>query len=313
MPSDFHRPVLGQEAIESLDIKPDAVCVDMTLGRAGDSLPMMLKANKGHLYAIDKDQTALDYSQQALAEAGSNFTLYHGSFSAMTDLLEKDGVKEADAILFDIGVSSPQFDNPERGFSYRFDGPLDMRMDQSQELTAAIVVNTYSEAELRRIISEYGEDPSAYKIAHAIVLARQQKKLERTLELEKVIHDCLPSFVLNKKGNPAKQTFQALRYEVNGELEELKNGLNKALKFLSLNGRLAIITFNSLEDRTVKDLFRSLTSYPAQDRHLPPLIDQEPLSYALVNKKPIVPSEEELEINPRARSAKLRVIERIRK
>lgn len=313
MESDYHNPVLAQEAVESLNLHPSSVCIDMTLGRGGDSSRMLKMIEKGHLYACDKDEEALAYCQKSLAEIGSNFTLFHSPFSKMCSLLKENGVMEADAILFDIGVSSPQFDNPSRGFSYRFEGPLDMRMDQSQELTAEKVVNTYSLEDLTRVIRDYGEDPSAYKIARAIVQARQKEPIKGTLELAKIIHDCLPSFILNKKGNPAKQTFQAIRYEVNGELDELKKGLIASLDFLALNGRLAIITFNSLEDRTVKDLFREKSSYPSESRHLPVKVDQEPLSFALVNKKPIAPKEEELEINPRARSAKLRVIERIRK
>jgi 16S rRNA (cytosine1402-N4)-methyltransferase len=313
MESEFHRPVLCLQAIAGLNIRPDSICVDMTLGRAGDSVKMLAIAKKGFLYAIDKDEEALDYSLKALSKVGSNFRLFHGPFSQMTEMLQAQGIQEADAILFDIGVSSPQFDNADRGFSYRMEGPLDMRMDQSQKLTAAEVVNTYSEERLRQIITEYGEDPSAYKIAHAIVLARAKKPIATTTELSEIVKGCLPSFVLNKKGHPAKQTFQAIRYEVNAEPSELKTGVTKALAFLALGGRLAVITFNSLEDRIVKDLFKEKTSYPSENRHLPPDLDRPPLAYRLINNKPIVPSEEEMEENPRSRSAKLRIIERTMK
>jgi 16S rRNA (cytosine1402-N4)-methyltransferase len=310
MAFDQHTPVLCHEAIEGLNIKSDSICVDMTLGRAGDSSKMLQRCPQGFLYAIDKDEEALSYSQKALTEIGSNFLLFHGPFSTMCDLLEAKGIKEADAILFDIGVSSPQFDNPERGFSYKLEGPLDMRMDQESQLTAYQVVNTYPEGKLRQIITEYGEDPSASQIAHAIVLAREEKPIRTTTELAEIIKDCLPSFILNKKGHPAKQTFQAIRYEVNSEPRELEIGLVKALSFLSVGGRLAVITFNSLEDRIAKDLFKEKTSYPSENRHLPPVTGLAPLSYRLITRKPIAPSEAEIEINPRAKSAKLRIIER---
>lgn len=310
MPSDYHNPVLCSEAITGLNIHPDSIVVDMTLGRGGHSKEMLKRIPDGFLYACDKDETALDYSKKVLSEVGSNFLLLKGRFSEMTEMLTDRGIKSADAILFDIGVSSPQFDNPERGFSYRFDGPLDMRMDLEQTLTAETVVNTYSEQELRKIIFEYGEDRSAPRIAAAIVRARSQKPIKTTFELVDVIKGALPSFILNKKGHPAKQTFQAIRYEVNNELGELQQGLSKALKFLAPGGRLAVITFNSLEDRTVKDIFRDLSEYPSENRHLPPQVDRKELEYELVNRKPIEPTQEELLENPRAQSAKLRIIER---
>lgn len=313
MPSEYHYPVLADEAIKGLNVHPDSICVDMTLGRAGDSTRMLSIAKKGYLYATDKDEEALDYSRAELAKIGPNFRLYKLPFSLLVAKLQEEGVKEADCILFDIGVSSPQFDNPERGFSYKLDGPLDMRMDQNSPLTAEIVVNTYSEEQLRKIITEYGEDPSSYRIAHQIVLRRQKAPIKTTLELASIVHDALPSFVLNKKGHPAKQTFQAIRYEVNHELDELENGLKTALPFLALGGRLAVITFNSLEDKTVKDIFKEITSYPSENRHLPPLVDRPLLSYALVNRKPLEPSEREIQENPRSKSAKLRIIERTRK
>lgn len=313
MASDFHLPVLCKEAVSGLSIRPDSTVVDMTLGRAGHSSEMLKLLKNGFLYAVDKDDTAISYSTKVLSKISNRFKIYKGAFSEMTDYLLADDVKEADAILFDIGVSSPQFDNPERGFSYRFDGPLDMRMNLEQTLTAKQVVNTYSEEKLREIFYKYGEDPNSGRIAHQIVAAREEKPIETTFQLVEVIKSSLPSFVLNKKGHPAKQTFQAIRYEVNDELGELTNGLKKALDFLSIGGRCAVITFNSLEDRTVKDLFKEYASYPPTNRHLPPVINQEPLKYRLVTRKPISPSEEEIADNPRSEPAKLRIIERTRK
>jgi len=312
MESDYHVPVLYKPAIEGLQLKEDSIVLDLTLGRAGHSSKMLSLIKKGHLYAIDKDDTALSFSRNRLSQIGDNFTLYKGAFSEFTDMLKNDGIASADAILLDIGVSSPQFDNPDRGFSYRFDSRLDMRMNQEQELDAYSVINKYSEEHLRRMIFEYGEDPSAGRIARAIIKAREIKPIETTFELVDVIKSCLPYFILNKPGHPAKQTFQAVRYEVNQEISELKKGLKKAIEFLGVDGRLAIITFNSLEDKIAKNIIKDFTTYPPTNRHLPPVLNREPLKYKNITRKPIVPDEEELESNPRSRSAKLRIIERIK-
>jgi len=312
MESDYHVPVLYKPAIEGLQLKEDSIVLDLTLGRAGHSSKMLSLIKKGHLYAIDKDDTALSFSRDRLSKIGENFTLYKGAFSEFTDMLKLDGITSADAILLDIGVSSPQFDNPDRGFSYRFDSRLDMRMNQEQEFDAYDVINKYSEEHLRRMIFEYGEDPSAGRIARAIIKAREIKPIETTFELVDVIKSCLPYFILNKPGHPAKQTFQAVRYEVNQEISELKKGLKKAIEFLGVDGRLAIITFNSLEDKIAKNIIKDFTTYPPTNRHLPPVLNREPLKYKNITRKPIVPDEEELKINPRSRSAKLRIIERIK-
>ncbi|MBO8414236.1 MAG: 16S rRNA (cytosine(1402)-N(4))-methyltransferase RsmH [Firmicutes bacterium] len=306
---NVHVPVLCKEALNALNVKPNAIVIDMTLGRAGHASKLLSKIPSGHLYACDKDSYALEYSQEVLSQIGSNFTLYHCPFSQMVSRLKEDGVKGADAILMDIGVSSPQFDDASRGFSYRYNARLDMRMDLSQELDAYQVVNTYSEKQLEEIISEYGEDPSARKIAHSICQMRQNKPIETTFELVEAIKSALPAFVLNKKGHPAKQTFQAIRYEVNKEKDELIAGLKTGLDFLNVGGRLAIITFNSFEDRIVKRIFNSLTSYPSYSRHIPVPVQDE-LEYKLITKKPIEPSEEEINKNPRSKPAKLRAIER---
>lgn len=308
---DHHVPVLCNQAIELLNISPNSICLDMTLGRGGHSSKILQKIPNGFLYATDKDIQAINFSTNKLSKIGKNFKIYHLPFSKVIDQMKEDGVNKADCILFDIGVSSPQFDDPERGFSYRFDARLDMRMNQEQELSAYEVVNTYSEEELRYIISYYGEDSFAYKIAKQIVINRQIKPIETTFQLVDTIKQALPSFVLNKKGHPAKQTFQAIRYEVNSEIYELENGLKKAVEFLSVGGRCAIITFNSLEDKIVKDIFKSYTSLPTINRNLPPLLNQEPVKYTLVTRKPVVPTKEELIENPRSEPAKLRVIERI--
>ncbi len=311
MEYDFHIPVLCKEAIDLLNIQPNSICIDMTLGRAGHSSKILEKIPEGYLYATDKDTDAISYSTKKLETIRKNFKIYHLPFSKVIAQLKQDGVLQADCILFDIGVSSPQFDDPSRGFSYRFDSKLDMRMNKDQKLSAYEVVNTYSEEELRHIISYYGEDPYAYKIARQIVINRQDKPIETTFELVDAIKQALPSYILNKKGHPAKQTFQAIRYEVNNEIYELENGLKEAIEFLSVNGRCAIITFNSLEDKIVKDIFKSYTSRPSVNRNLPPLLNEEPIKYNLVTRKPIVPSQEELKNNPRSEPSKLRVIERI--
>ena len=311
MEYDFHIPVLCKEAIDLLNIQPNSICIDMTLGRAGHSSKILEKIPEGYLYATDKDTDAISYSTKKLETIRNNFKIYHLPFSKVIAQLKQDGISQGDCILFDIGVSSPQFDDPSRGFSYRFDSKLDMRMNKDQKLSAYEVVNTYSEEELRHIISYYGEDPYAYKIARQIVINRQEKPIETTFQLVDAIKQALPSYILNKKGHPAKQTFQAIRYEVNNEIYELENGLKEAIEFLSVNGRCAIITFNSLEDKIVKDIFKSYTSRPSVNRNQPPVLNQEPIKYTLVTRKPIVPSQEELKNNPRSEPSKLRVIERI--
>ncbi|MDY5654536.1 MAG: 16S rRNA (cytosine(1402)-N(4))-methyltransferase RsmH [Bacilli bacterium] len=309
MPSDYHKPVLLDEVIEGLNIKEDSIVVDMTLGRAGHSSSLLARCKKGHLYATDKDQTALDYSSKKLSEISSNFTLFQGDYSSFPNKLREIGITKVDCILYDIGVSSPQFDNPERGFSYRFDARLDMRMNLSQKKDAYYVVNNYSYEELKRIIYDYGEDRSAPLIAKAIVREREKKPIETTFQLVDVIKSALPSYILNKPHHPAKQTFQAIRFEVNNEREELIKGLREGIELLGIGGRLAIITFNSAEDKIVKDMFNEYAKEKSYSRHLPPVNEEKP-KFTLVTRKPIVPSEEELKNNPRSAPAKLRIIER---
>ena len=250
-----HYSVMLNETIELLNVRPDGIYIDGTLGRGGHSSLLASKLTTGHLYGIDQDEQALLESSEVLKPYGDRVTLIRGNFREMKALLEAYGVEKADGIMMDLGVSSPQFDDPERGFSYRFDARLDMRMDQSQKLDAWTVVNTYSAEALREILWKYGEERNAPRIANAIVRARQEHPVDTTYQLNEVIRSALPDKVLRKKGHPAKQTYQALRIEVNDELRPLYNTVMDCLSCLNNGGRLCIITFHSLEDRTVKQAY----------------------------------------------------------
>lgn len=304
-----HISVLLDEAIDMLDIKPDGIYVDCTLGRGGHSSEILKRIPHGHLYAFDLDQSAIDESQKRLEAIGSNFTLIHAPFEEFNAKLDELNVSQVDGILMDLGVSSPQFDDPERGFSYRYDARLDMRMDQTQDLDAQKIVNIYPKEELLRILREYGEEPNAGRIASAIVKAREEKPIETTFELVDIIKSALPAAVLRKKGHPAKQTFQALRMEVNKELPQLTATLEQGLDRLKPGGRMAVITFHSLEDRIVKQAFANRALPKKVNRRMPVAVN-ETLNYRLVNRKPITASPAELETNSRAHSAKLRGVER---
>jgi 16S rRNA (cytosine1402-N4)-methyltransferase len=308
-----HVSVLLHETVDSLNVKPDGIYVDGTLGRAGHAKYLISKLTTGHLYAFDKDEQALEESRMNLEGFLDKVTMIHADFSSMQEELKKLGIEKVDGIMMDLGVSSPQFDDSERGFSYRFDARLDMRMNQEQELDAEKVVNTYSEKELIRILKEYGEERYAVSIAKAIVKTRNIKPIHTTFELVDVIKSALPAKELRKKGHPAKQTFQAIRIEVNGELDALQRGLEEALDLLNANGRCAIITFHSLEDRIVKNTFKDYSSAPFVEPRLPLKAEQmEQASFQLINRKPILATQEELNENNRSHSAKLRVIERIK-
>lgn len=308
-----HVSVLLHETVDSLDVKPDGIYVDGTLGRAGHAKYLISKLTTGHLYAFDKDEQALEESRINLSDCLDKVTMIHADFSSMQEELHARGITHVDGIMMDLGVSSPQFDDSQRGFSYRFDARLDMRMNQEQELDAEKVVNTYSESELVRILREYGEERYASSIARAIVRRREQTQIHTTFELVDVIKSALPAKELRKKGHPAKQTFQAIRIEVNNELGALKNGLEEALDLLNVNGRCAIITFHSLEDRIVKNTFKEYSSAPFVDPRIPLKAEQmEQASFQLVNRKPILATQEELDENHRSHSAKLRVIQRIK-
>lgn len=308
-----HKSVLLEETIANLDIKPDGIYVDGTLGRAGHAKALISKLTSGHLYAFDKDEKAIEESKEVLKDVLDKITFIHSDFSNMQQELMQLGITEVDGIMLDLGVSSPQFDDPERGFSYRYDARLDMRMDQSQALDAYEIVNTYDKDSLITIFKQYGEERYASSIASAIVKARNEKPIETTFTLVDIIKSAMPQKELNKKGHPAKKCFQALRIAVNDELSSLENGIEASIELLKTDGRLAIITFHSLEDRIVKTIFKKYSSAPFVEPKLPLLASQmEQASFQLVNKKPIIASEDELNENNRAHSAKLRVIERIK-
>lgn len=303
-----HIPVLLNETIEGLNVKENGIYVDGTLGRGGHSSVILSKLKDGHLFCFDQDAQAIKESKERLEAISKNFTLINDNFSNMKEDLLKEGIEQVDGVLFDLGVSSAQFDEQDRGFSYRFDARLDMRMNQNSKLSAYEVVNDYSLEDLCRIIREYGEEKFAYQIAKAIVKKREISPIETTFQLVDVIKSVLPSKVLNKVGHPAKQTFQAIRIEVNKELDVLKEALVQACELIKSGGRVAVITFNSLEDRIVKNYFKSLTQEEFTSRNLPSI--EQNINYILVNRKVIVASEEELAFNNRAKPAKLRIIER---
>lgn len=303
-----HIPVLLDETIEGLNVKPDGIYVDGTLGRGGHSSEVLKKLTTGHLYCFDQDIQAINESKPRLEQISNKFTLINNNFKNMKEELNKLGIEKVDGIMFDLGVSSAQFDEQDRGFSYRFDARLDMRMNQQATLSAYDVVNNYSLQELTKIIRDYGEDKFAYQIAKEIVKSREIKPIETTFELVDVIKKALPNKVLSKVGHPAKQTFQAIRIEVNDELNVLKEALKSTVSLLKSKGRMCVITFNSLEDRIVKDFFNSLAKEVQSSRRLP--VQQIELDYSLVNRKVIIATDEELERNNRAKSAKLRILER---
>lgn len=301
-----HITVLLDEAVELLDVKPDGIYIDGTLGRGGHTKMILDRLTTGHLYSFDLDEEAIKESKEKLKDY-NNITFVHDNYKNMNKYVDK-----VDGILLDLGVSSPQFDEADRGFSYRFDGPLDMRMDQSQDLTAEVIVNTYSEQELIRVLRDYGEEKFARNIARAIVNRRVQSPIKTTQELVETIKNALPQKVLSKKGHPAKQSFQALRIEVNHELDSLTTFLNSFGQISKVGTKVSIITFHSLEDRLVKHKFKDLSTVE-DDLTIAKLPSEiETPDWKLINRHPILESEEKLELNPRAKSAKLRGIERIK-
>ena len=303
-----HISVLLEECIEGLNIKEDGIYVDATLGGGGHSSEILKRLTTGHLYCFDQDDFAINKARARLSEIGSNFTIIKSNFVNLKEELAKLNVNHIDGIIYDLGVSSFQFDDPERGFSYKYDAYLDMRMDQSATLTAHDIVNTYSLDEISKIISKYGEDPFAYKIAKKIVEARNIKPINTTFELVDVIKSALPQKILNKKGHPAKQTFQALRIAVNDELQVFEKSVLQAIDITNIGGRIVVITFHSLEDRICKHTFKEFSEIKVP-KNLPIVINElAPLK--LITKSPILPSEEELEFNNRAHSAKLRIAEK---
>jgi len=307
----MHISVLLEEAISSLNLREDSIIVDATLGYGGHSSNILKRIKSGHLFAFDQDSEAIKHSTDRLNKIGTNFTIIKSNFVFMKEELEKLNITKVDGVLFDLGVSSPQLDNKERGFSYHQDAKLDMRMDQSKDFSAYDVVNTYKKEELANIFKKYGESKFANNIAKKIVEYREKKNIETTLELVEVIKTAVPmKFRIDK--HPARQIFQAIRIEVNNELDIIENSLSQALDLIKVGGRVSVITFHSLEDRIVKRYFKEKTSIDKKVQGLPNIPEEYLPDFKLVSTKAIVPSEDELEKNPRARSAKLRVIERVK-
>ena len=305
-----HETVLLHTAAKELNVKPNGTYVDATLGRAGHSRLILSQLTSGSLYSFDQDADAIAAVQRQFTEVPANFHLIHDNFRNLDSALAERGVTQVDGILYDLGVSSPQFDDSQRGFSYRFDAPLDMRMDQSQELTARVIVNEWSFNELLRIFNRYGEEKFAKPIARQIERARSEKPIETTFELVELIKAGIPARARRTGGHPAKKVFQALRIAVNDELGALEDSLTQAIKLIRPGGRVAVITFQSLEDRLVKVMFRDAAALPEVPRGLPVLPQDMYSDYTVITRKPILPSDEEIENNHRAHSAKLRVIER---
>lgn len=308
-----HYSVLLKESISNLNIKEDGIYVDGTLGRAGHSSEILKRIPKGHLYAFDKDLDAIAKSKVKLDAISDNYTIIHSDFSNMKEELHKRNINKVDGIILDLGVSSPQFDEKERGFSYRFGARLDMRMDQTQSLSAYEVVNEYSYENLVRVFFQYGEEKFSKQIARKIEKARMEKPIETTFELVDIIKSALPAKVLNAKGHPAKKIFQAIRIEVNNELNSLKKTLDDMIPCLNIHGRFCVISFHSLEDRIVKESFNAFAKSEKTDKRiilLPEQIEEKP--YQLVSRKPILANEEELKENKRSHSAKLRVLEKVK-
>ena len=299
-----HISVLLNETISSLNLNENSVIVDATLGYGGHSSNILERINKGYLFAFDQDSEAIRHSTDRLQKIGANFTIVKSNFVHLKEELENLGVEKVDGVLFDLGVSSPQLDDAERGFSYHSDARLDMRMDQSQKLSAYEVVNQYSKEDLARIFYKYGEDKFSNNIAKKIVEYRAHKPIETTLELVEVIKTAVPMKFRQDK-HPARQIFQAIRIEVNHELDVIEPALEQALDMLKVGGRVCVITFHSLEDRIVKNYFREKCEIDPAIKGMPNIPLEYLPDFQLVTKNAIEPSEEELEKNPRARSSKL--------
>lgn len=307
-----HRPVLLDECIEGLNIREDGIYLDGTFGRAGHSLEIVKRLGPtGRLICIDRDQQALDEGAVKLADYLDKVTFLHGNFKDIDRLLEEAQIPFVDGMLFDLGVSSPQLDDPERGFSYQKDAPLDMRMNRDDSLTAAVVVNTWSFEEIRRVLTQYGEERFANSIAKAICRYRETEEIKTTWQLADIIRSGMPASALREKQHPAKRSFQGIRIAVNDELASIEEMLKDAIPHLSVGGRLAVISFHSLEDRIVKVAMTEASKGCDCPSFVPVCVCGKKPKVKLVKKKPILPSEAELEENPRARSAKLRVAEKL--
>jgi len=305
----MHKTVLLNEAIDNLNIKEDGIYVDATLGFGGHSGLILKRIKRGFLFAFDQDDMAIEYSQKKLKEIGTNYEIIKSNFANLKEELNKRNINRIDGIVFDLGVSSPQLDIAERGFSYHNDAPLDMRMDTSKSFSAYNVVNEYSYEELVRVLRDYGEEKYASSIAKNIVKERDNKPINTTLELVEIIKKSMP-FKAMRDSHPARKTFQAIRIEVNNELEVLKIALEDAISMLNVKGRISVITFHSLEDRIVKEIFNKYSKVDNNLSGLPFIPDELEPKYKLIAN--ITPSKEELKENNRARSSRLRVIERIK-
>lgn len=307
-----HFTVLKQPAIDALQVQPNGTYVDCTLGGGGHSEAILEQlSDEGHLYAFDQDEIAIAAAKQRLSAYASRLTVIQANFRELTAELKANGVEAVDGILFDLGVSSPQLDEAERGFSYQAEAPLDMRMNRDAELTARDVVNEWDYNRLVSILFRYGEEKFSKQIARKIEERRKQKPIETTTELVDIVKEAIPAPARRKGGHPAKRTFQAIRIAVNDELNVFESALNDALTMLASGGRICVITFHSLEDRICKTVFKEATSPPDLPRGLPIIPEQYKPQFKLITRKPILPTEEELEANRRSRSAKLRVIEKI--
>ena len=307
----MHESVLLKESIELLDLKETDVVVDATVGYGGHSENILKRIKSGYLFAFDQDSEAIKFSTNRLHKVGTNFTIIKSNFVNMKEELSSRGIKKVDKILFDLGVSSPQLDESERGFSYHKDAKLDMRMDRESNFSAYDIVNTYSKEELTRIFRDYGEAKFASNIAKRIVEERENKNIETTLELVEIIKSAVPlKFRINK--HPAKQIFQAIRIEVNHELEYLEKVLVDAKDMLNKDGRIVVITFHSLEDRIVKNYFNKLSKVDDKLRGMPNIPDSLLPDFKLITKKGIKPTEEEISKNNRSHSSMLRAIERVK-
>ncbi|ALF20434.1 16S rRNA (cytosine(1402)-N(4))-methyltransferase RsmH [Fusobacterium nucleatum] len=307
--NNYHIPVLYYETLDNLVKNPDGVYIDCTLGGGSHSEGILERlSDKGLLISIDQDINAIEYSKKRLEKFGSKWKVFKGNFENIDTITYMAGVDKVDGILMDIGVSSKQLDDPERGFSYRYDVKLDMRMNTEQKISAYDVVNTYSEEQLSKIIFEYGEERHARKIAKLIVEERKSSPIEKTSDLIALIKRAYPE---RASKHPAKKTFQAIRIEVNRELEVLENAMSKAVELLKVGGRLAIITFHSLEDRIVKNKFKDLATACKCPKDIPICVCGGVKKFEIITKKPIIPIDDELKNNNRAHSSKLRILERI--
>lgn len=309
-----HTTVLLEETVDGLNIKPDGTYVDCTLGGAGHSeLILSRLSENGKLYAFDQDDVAIANAKEKLESYGDRLTIIKSNFLYLKEELEDLGVTEVDGILYDLGVSSPQLDTPERGFSYHHDAPLDMRMDQDAPLSAYDVINAWPYEKLVKIFFQYGEEKFSKQIARKIEAAREVQPIQSTGELVELIKDAIPAPARRKGGHPAKRVFQAVRIAVNDELGVFEKSLEKAIDILSVGGRISVITFHSLEDRICKVTFKKASETPQLPPGLPIIPEEFKPKLKLITRKPILPSEEELEFNNRARSAKLRIAEKLKK